>query len=152
MQYSIPMFLILTEPYSIEQMQYLVAHIPGIKNPTDKAYLAFAALHPLRPEEVFGLKYGDVDWETNKISVQRAVTYPDRNQPVIKTTKTEASVRTIDLAPQIRAFIPKGPSDSLLIDFNPLAPCGARRSPPSWRCRWRNFNPLAPCGARPGSG
>ena len=104
-----------TEPYSIEQMQYLVAHIPSIKNPTDKAYLALAALHPLRPEEVFGLKYGDVDWETNTISVQRAVTYPDRNQPVIKTTKTEASVRTIDLAPQIRAFIPKGPSDAFII-------------------------------------
>ena len=32
--------------------------------------------------------------------------------------------------------------------FNPLAPCGARRSD-SWYVRWtRLFNPLAPCGAR----
>ena len=44
-----------TEPYSVEQMQFLVAHIPDVKNETDRAYLAIASLHPLRPEEVFGL-------------------------------------------------------------------------------------------------
>ena len=103
-----------TEPYSVEQMQHLVAHIPDIKNPTDRAYLAIAALHPLRPEEVFGLKHGDIDRQGFKINVQRAVTYPDRNQPLIKDTKTEASVRTIDLASQIIRYIPEGNADDFI--------------------------------------
>ena len=34
-------------------------------------------------------------------------------------------------------------------DFNPRAPCGARRYLPRARKPRRNFNPRAPCGARP---
>ena len=97
-----------TEPYSVEQMQYLVAHIPDLQNPIDRAYLALAALHPLRPEEVFGLQFGDIDRQEFKIRIQRAVTYPDRNQPLLKATKTESSVRTIDLAPQVIQYLPDG--------------------------------------------
>ena len=111
-----------TEPYSVEQMQYLVAHIPDIKNPTDRAYLALAALHPLRPEEEFGLQYGDIDRENSKISIQRAVTYPDRNQPLIKGTKTEHSVRVIDLAPQILQYLPDGePGEYIFGGEKPLS-------------------------------
>ena len=34
-------------------------------------------------------------------------------------------------------------------NFNPRAPCGARRTPDAWTAmRRRNFNPRAPCGAR----
>ena len=36
-------------------------------------------------------------------------------------------------------------------DFNPLAPCGARRQHPGVLVAVEHFNPLAPCGARPGS-
>ena len=36
-------------------------------------------------------------------------------------------------------------------DFNPRAPCGARRLPTAERLSRRYFNPRAPCGARPGS-
>ena len=111
-----------TEPYSVEQMQYLVAHIPDVKNSTDRAYLAIAALHPLRPEEVFGLKHGDIDRQSLKINIQRAVTYPDRNQPLIKSTKTESSVRMVDLASQILQYIPYGkPGDFIFGGNKPLS-------------------------------
>lgn len=43
-----------TEEYSIEQMRYLVQHIPSVADETDRAYLALQALHPLRLEEVGG--------------------------------------------------------------------------------------------------
>ena len=33
-------------------------------------------------------------------------------------------------------------------DFNPRAPCGARRDGAGYACRGRDFNPRAPCGAR----
>jgi len=103
-----------TEPYSVEQMQYLVSNIPNVKNETDRVYLALAALHPLRPEEVFGLQYGDIDRENHKIHIRRAVTYPDRNQPTVKGTKTESSVRTIDLVPQIEQYIPNGDDNAFI--------------------------------------
>ena len=45
-----------TEPYSVEQMRYLVQHIEQVNSPQDRAYLALHALHPLRLEEVLGLK------------------------------------------------------------------------------------------------
>lgn len=45
-----------TEPYSVEQMRYLVQHIEQVQKSQDRAYLAIQALHPLRLEEVLGHK------------------------------------------------------------------------------------------------
>ena len=87
-----------TPPYSVEQMRYLVQHIPDIQNPIDRMYLALQALHPLRLEEVLGLQPGDIDIERMEIHVRRAVTHPTRNQPEVKDTKTGSSTRTIGLS------------------------------------------------------
>lgn len=87
-----------TKPYSVEQMRYLIDHMDSIKQAEDRTFLALLALHPLRLEEVLGLRYEDIDTEAMKIHIRRAVTHPDRNQPVIKDTKTEQSQRTIGLS------------------------------------------------------
>lgn len=87
-----------TVPYSVEQMRFLVQHINDIKDPIDRAYLAVQALHPLRLEEVLGLQAADIDRENMAIHISRAVTHPTRNQPEIKNTKTQSSVRTIGLS------------------------------------------------------
>lgn len=87
-----------TEPYSVEQMQYLTQNLGRVKNPTDRAYIALQALHPLRLEEVLGLKWEDIDVKNGLIHIRRAVTHPRRNRPEIKQTKTESSARTIGLS------------------------------------------------------
>jgi integrase len=87
-----------TEPYSVEQMRYLVQHIGDIKNPVDRAYLSLQALHPLRLEEVLGLHPEDIDTNRMEIHIRRAVTHPTRNQPEVKDTKTDGSHRTIGLS------------------------------------------------------
>lgn len=87
-----------TPPYSVEQMRYLVQHIPEIENPIDRMYLAIQAMHPLRLEEVLGLQSEDIDIDRMEIHVRRAVTHPNRNQPEIKDTKTGGSKRTIALS------------------------------------------------------
>lgn len=87
-----------TEPYSVEQMRFLVRHMDDIKNATDRAYLALQALHPLRLEEVLGLQVADIDIKNMQIHVRRAVTHPTRNQPEVKETKTSSSCRTIGLS------------------------------------------------------
>lgn len=112
----------VTQPYSVEQMQFLAASVPRIQNPTDRAYLALQALHPLRLEETLGLTFDDIDLHSMTIHIERAVTHPDRNMPQIKTTKTEASKRTIDLVPEIADLLPLGkPSDFVFGGKQPLS-------------------------------
>ena len=65
-----------TEPYSVAQMRFLAQHIGLIENPSDRAYMALQALHPLRLEEVLGLKWMDIDALGQVINVRRAVTHP----------------------------------------------------------------------------
>ena len=109
-----------TEPYSVEQMRYLVQNIEQVQKPQDRAYLALQALHPLRLEEVLGLKGADV--EGSIIHIRRAVTHPDRNRPVVKDTKTNVSVRDLDLVEQVKKYIPDtAPDDFILGGAKPLS-------------------------------
>ena len=57
---------------------------------------------------------------------------------------THAPLAGRDINKMIRRFLPK--------DFNPRAPCGARRLRRADRALRRYFNPRAPCGARRRSG
>lgn len=95
-----------TVPYSVEQMRYIVQHIQDVKNPLDRAYLALQALHPLRLEEVLGLRGEDVDAGSMEIHVCRAVTHPTRNMPEVKDTKTDSSRRTIGLSSLAVQYLP----------------------------------------------
>lgn len=98
-----------TQPYTVEQMRYLLQHVGEIQNPHDRAFLALQAFHPLRLEEVLGLRREDIDPDSMTIHVRRAVTHPTRNQPEIKETKTVASSRTIGLS---ALALPHLPADS----------------------------------------
>lgn len=40
---------------------------------------------------------------------------PDRNQPVIKDTRTESSVRVTDMVSQVKQFIPDGEPDDYIV-------------------------------------
>lgn len=103
-----------TKPYTVEQMQYLVQHIPDVKDATERAFLALLTLHPLRLEEVLGLKRADIDTDNMTLSINRAVTHPTRNQPEVKKTKTEDSVRTLALAGLAVSYLPDGPADEFI--------------------------------------
>ena len=98
----------VTKEYTVEQMRFLIRNLENVKNATDRAYLAIQALHPLRLEEVLGLKWADIDLDTMTLYVRRAVTHPTRHQPEIKATKTEASVRAIGLSSIAARFLVRG--------------------------------------------
>lgn len=104
-----------TEPYSVEQMRFLVMNIDKIKNPVDRAYIALQALHPLRLEETLGLRWRDIDTAALKIHVNHSVTHPDRNKPVFKETKTEGSNRILDLAPQVVKYLNGSKPDNFVV-------------------------------------
>ena len=104
-----------TQPYTVDQMRLLVSSIGNLTNPMDKAYLALHTLHPLRLEEVLGLKGEDVDKTQKLLHIRRAVTHPKRNLPLIKDTKTQASKRTLDLVEQIIQHLPDTPADEFVL-------------------------------------
>ena len=104
-----------TEPYSVEQMRYLAQHLDDIQNSRDRAFLALHIYHPLRPEEVLGLMGGDVDFQDMTLTVRRAVTHPDRNQPEIKDTKTLSSHRIIGLSAKALPYITATPANEFIL-------------------------------------
>lgn len=117
-----------TQPYSVEQMRYLIQHIPDIQQSIDRAYMAIQALHPMRLEEVLGLQWADIDTENNAIHIRRAVTHPTRNQPEIKRPKTDSSIRTIGLSPHAVPYLTRGrDSDYLFGGGSPLSYTQVRR-------------------------
>lgn len=117
-----------TAVYSVEQMQYLVQHIGDIKQPLDRTYMAIQALHPLRLEEVLGLKWSDIDMEQMALHVNRAVTHPTRNQPEVKDTKTRSSIRTIGLSQLAVSFLTPGKASEFVLGSNsPLSYTQVRR-------------------------
>ena len=117
-----------TKPYSVEDMQYLVGHIDDLENEQDRTYIALAALHPLRPEEVLGLQWQDIDLVLQVIYIRRAVTHTSRNLGMVGEPKTAASRRTIALVPQIKKYLHPGiPQFFLLGGEKPLSYTQVRR-------------------------
>ena len=104
----------VTKEYSVEQMRFLIRNLDKVVNTVDRSYLAIQALHPLRLEEVLGLKWGDIDLEAMTLHICRAVTHPTRNQPEVKRTKTDASVRVIGLSAIAARYLEPGADDDFV--------------------------------------
>ncbi len=74
----------------------------------DFGLFAFFLLHTgLRPGELLGLRWEDVDLDARLIHVRRAVSYPS-NQPLIKDPKTEAGTRDVILLDALAAKLTPG--------------------------------------------
>ena len=54
--------------------------------------------------EALGLRWEDIDFAKDTISVSRAVSYTS-NQPILSSTKTKNGVRTIPLNPQLKELL-----------------------------------------------
>lgn len=117
-----------TKCYSVDQMKYIISNIGKVQSSTDRAYLAIQALHPMRLEEVLGLKWEDIDLNAMTIDIHRAVTHPDRNQPEIKPPKTEASNRVIGLSTLAKRHLEPGkPTEFVFGGIKPLSYTQVRR-------------------------
>ena len=109
-------------------MHYLVSHIEDLSAESDKAFIALAALHPLRLEEVLGLQWQDIDFRTHTIYIRRAVTHPNRNLGLVGEPKTEASKRPIAMVRQIEKYLsPGSPNQFVLGGDKPLSYTQVRR-------------------------
>lgn len=118
----------VTKEYTVEQMRFLIHNLDKVVSDMDRAYLAIQALHPLRLEEVLGLKWGDVDLEARTLHICRAVTHPTRNQPEVKATKTASSVRVLGLSGIAARYLTPGAEDEFVFGgAKPLSYTQVRR-------------------------
>lgn len=107
----------VTEPYTVEQMRHLASHLDDIQRPTDRAWLALSISLPLRPEEVLGLRWEDVDTERCVLRIHNTVTHPDRNKGEFKPyTKTASSVRELAFPKEILRYLSdRGKPDEFVV-------------------------------------
>ena len=118
----------VTEPYTQAEIRYMAHNLTKIMDSSDRMYFALLAFHPLRLEEVLGLKWADIDIEAGIIHVRRAVTHPDRNRPEVKDLKTAANVRDLGLsAIALPQLVPGNPDEFVCGGSNPLSYTQVRR-------------------------
>ncbi len=86
------------EPLGRAEMLQTLAKIPNVKTVTDRCFIAIQALHGMRPCEVLGLKWADIDLEQGIIHIRRNVTHPMRNLPIVGDPKTKLSKRDIGIS------------------------------------------------------
>ena len=105
------------EPYSVAEMRYFVSHISDVQLERDRAWFALSLCLPLRPEEVLGLRWRDVDLSNRVIHIRSTVSHPSRNEAVFRPyTKTEASVRDLIIPEGAIAYLPpKGEPDEFVV-------------------------------------
>lgn len=103
---------VATEPYSVDEMRYFVSHLRDLENDLDRGWLAISSCLPLRPEEVLGLRWADIDENALTVHVRNTVTHPDRNQPVFHVyTKTASSNRVLSIPQSLVELLPDRGND-----------------------------------------
>lgn len=118
------------EPYSVAEMRFFAASIDEIPDPTDRAWFALSISLPLRPEEVLGLRWQDVDEASLTIHVRSTVSHPTRNNAVFKPyTKTDSSLRVLAIPQRILDCLPdRGrPLEFVIGGISPMSYCRTRK-------------------------
>jgi len=89
---------------TLEEVQDVIRQLYRAEEVTDRRLLALMLFTGMRRGEILGLKWEDIDFETNTISVNKAVSYTS-NQPIRSSNKTKNGVRVIPLNPQLKELL-----------------------------------------------
>ena len=83
-------------PFSLEEATCLIQHAEGwFKN-----YLIIAFFTGMRVGEIIGLRWKDINFDDNLISIKQAI-----SQGVIDTPKTKSSIREIDMLKSVKTAL-----------------------------------------------
>jgi integrase len=89
---------------SDENVADIIRNIPTLEEGNDRIFMALLMYTDMRPCEIRGLRWEDIDVENGLIHIERNIVFV-HNQPHEKGTKTEAGVRLHPLDPQLLALL-----------------------------------------------
>lgn len=81
-------------PLTPEEKADIIAHIPDLREANDRMFMALLMYTGLRPSEIYGLRWEDMDAEGGFIHIRRAVTFSN-GRGIVGATKTARGVRTV---------------------------------------------------------
>lgn len=87
-----------------EQWRDVVLSIPKLGEVNDQRFMALLSYTSMRPGEIYGLRWEDIDLDGKVINVRRAVSFAS-NIAIVKSPKTAAGVRSIPLPDALAAFL-----------------------------------------------
>lgn len=91
-------------PLSQTEQLDIIEHLPSIKEQKAQLFMAFLMFTCLRPCEIYGLKWEDVDWERRVIQIKRDLVFVN-GAPEIGDTKTPESVRELPIEPRLYEYL-----------------------------------------------
>ncbi|MBR6459472.1 MAG: site-specific integrase [Actinomycetaceae bacterium] len=93
-----------TMPLTREQAATIKRELPNLQDKRERCLLALLANTSLRREEVLGLKWEDVDFSGDYISINDALIYTN-GKPILKDTKTASSRRRFPMNQQLHTIL-----------------------------------------------
>ena len=81
------------EPFAYQEITSILTGVERLYGESSRNLFQFGFYQGLRISELFGLKWVDIDWKTNRVHIQRAVV----ERVLQEETKTVAGQREIDL-------------------------------------------------------
>lgn len=91
------------EALTQDAIQHIVRQLVRLKG-SDLLLLSLLIYTGERRGEVLGLRWEDIDFDSDMIHVERAVAFPS-NQPFVGETKSKAGVRSIPLLPELKNIL-----------------------------------------------
>lgn len=91
---------------TVKQYEDILAHIPDLESPIEQLALSILAYTGMRPEELYGLRWEDIDLNSNRINIERATTFSRSNNTAVhKGTKTRTSKDWIPIPEGLRTIL-----------------------------------------------
>lgn len=97
-----------------EEQADIIAHLGNLKEPNARRLMAFLMFTPLRPCEIYGLQWSDIDLQRNTIRIQRDLVFA-KGKAVLGPTKTADSNRAIPLDDVLRQYLEPFHDDGFII-------------------------------------
>ena len=118
-----------------EEQLDIIAHIPDIKNVNGRRLMALLMFTCLRPCEIYGLKWSDIDAEQATITVNRDLVFAN-GVAVIGETKTPKSMRRVPVDKRLFDLLEPWGREGYVI--SPLDGTDHYKSESSFKQIWRS--------------
>ena len=99
---------------TMEEQADIIAHLDELKEPNARRLMGLLMFTGLRPSEIYGLKWSDIDQEKMMIHIQRGMTFSG-GKPTIAPPKTKRSDRSVPISPQLNEYLSPFKDDGFVI-------------------------------------